>query len=314
MSEALQDKSLRIEKGQLVDVAAMVNIHNQRLEEQQLINNQKQNVMNQKNFEYLAEQVKFTGFGEGLENELKEKMQKQTPEFQINHKAKFGSDDLVAALHFKKSDQSDMYFFNRYQVKLKPEQSSEMIEQTFYINKGNNITLKEAFNLMNGRAVNKDLTSKEGEVYNAWMQMDFKQTDNNGNYKMKHFHQNYGYDLNSILAKHPIKELSNEQDKTRLVESLQKGNRQSVTFIQGGSEQKQFIEANPQFKTINIYDNNMQRLNHKQGQNENQGHGEQNSAKQNAKNESKKQGDDDEGEAVPKASNKRKKKQSQTVS
>jgi predicted ATPase len=95
---------------------------------------------------------------------------------------------------------------------------------------------------------------------------------------------------------------------------LQKGNRQSVTFIQSGSEQKQFIEANPQFKTINIYDSNMHRLNHKQGQDAKQGQGEQNSAKQNAKNENQKQGDVDDGDAVPKASNKRKKKQSHSVS
>lgn len=275
---------------------------------------QKTNFMNQKNFDYLKDQIKFTGFGEGLENEMKDKIQKQTPEFQIAHAAKFGNDDLNAVLHFKKSDQTDMYFFNRYQVNLKPEQSSESMEQTFYINKGNNITLKEAFNLMNGRAVNKDLTNKEGEVYNAWMQMDFKQTDNSGNYKIKHFHQNYGYDLDSVLSKYPIKELTNEQDKTRLVESLQKGNRQSVTFIQKVGEQKQFIEANPQFKTINIYDSNMQRLSHKQGQNEKQGQSEQNSAKQNAKNENQKQGDTDDGDAVPRASNKRKKKQSHSVS
>lgn len=264
--------------------------------------------MNEKNFDYLKDQIKFTGFGEGLEKELKDKMQKQTPEFQIAHKAKFGNDDLVAVLHFKKSDQTDMYFFNRYQINLKPEQSSEAMEQTFYINKGNNITLKEAYNLMNGRAVNKDLTSKEGEVYNAWMQMDFKQTDNNGNYKMKHFHQNYGYDLDNVLSKHQIKELTNEQDKTRLVESLQKGNRQSVTFIQNGGEQKQFIEANPQFKTINIYDSNMQRLTNKQGQNEKQGQGDQTSAKQNAKIENQKQGDVDDGDAGAKGIKQKKEK------
>ena len=103
-----------------------------------------------------------------------------------------------------------------------------------------------------------------------------------------------------------------EQDKTRLIESLQKGNCQSVTFIHAGSEQKQFIEANPQFKTINIYDSNMQRISHKQGQDEKQGQGEQKSVKQNAKNETK-QGDADDGEAVPKASNKRKKKQNHSI-
>ena len=275
---------------------------------------QKTNFMNQKNFDYLKDQVKFTGFGEGIENELKEKMQKQTPEFQITHNTKFGNDDLTASLHFKKSDQTDMYFFNRYQVSLMPEQSKDKMEQTFYINKEGSITLKEAYNLMNGRSVNKDLTNKEGQVYNAWMQMDFKQTDNNGNYKLKQFHQNYGYDLMTALEKHPIKELANEQDKTRLVESLQKGNRQSATFVQNGNEQKHFIEANPQFKTINIYDSNMQRLNSKQGQNEKQGQGEHNSAKQASKNESQKQSDADDSDAMPKASNKRRKKQNQSLS
>jgi len=275
---------------------------------------QKTNIMNEKNFDYLKDQVKFTGFGEGLENELKEKMQKQTPEFQITHNTKFGNDDLKASLHFKKSDQTDMYFFNRYQVSLQPEQSKDKMEQTFYINKEGSITLKEAYNLMNGRSVNKDLTNKEGQVYNAWMQMDFKQTDNNGNYKLKQFHQNYGYDLQSALTKHPIKELTNEQDKTRLMESLQKGNRQSVTFIQNGSEQKHFIEANPQFKTINIYDSNMQRLNSKQMHDEKQGQGEHSSTKQTAKNESQKQNDTDDSDAMPKVSNKRRKKQSNSIS
>ncbi|SDW13471.1 hypothetical protein SAMN05444410_101314 [Hydrobacter penzbergensis] len=274
----------------------------------------KTDFMNQKNFEYLRDQVKFTGFGEGLENELKEKMQKQTPEFQLTHNTKFGNDDVKASLHFKKSDQTDMYFFNRYQVSLTPEGSKDRMEQTFYINKEGSITLKEAYNLMNGRAVNKDLTNKEGQVYNAWMQMDFKQTDNNGNYKLKQYHQNYGYDLVSALEKHPIKELTNEQDKTRLVESLHKGNRQSVTFVQNGTEQKHFIEANPQFKTINVYDSNIQRLHSKQGQNAKQGQGENHAAKQASKNESQKQGAADNSDEMPKASHKRRKKQSNSIS
>lgn len=270
--------------------------------------------MNQKNFDYLRDQVKFTGFGEGLESELKEKMQKQTPDFQILHTTKFGNEEVKTSLHFKKSNESDMYFFNRYQVALIPEHSKEKMEQTFYINKEGSITLKEAYNLMNGRAVNKDLSNKEGQFYNAWVQMDFKQPDNNGNYKLKTFHQNYGYDLVSLLQKHPIKELSNEQDRIKLIESLQKGNRQSVTFVQSGNEQKHFIEANPQFKTINIYDSSMQRLNSKQAQNEKQGQGEHNSTKQTAKNESQKQDTADDSDEMPKASSKRRKKQSSSVS
>src|SRR5690606_16815404 len=82
------------------------------IETQQLLNTQKTNLMNQKNFEYLKDQIKFTGFGEGLENELKEKMQKQTPKFMLLHQGNFGKDETVSTLHFRKSDQSEMYFFN----------------------------------------------------------------------------------------------------------------------------------------------------------------------------------------------------------
>lgn len=260
--------------------------------------------MNQKNFEYLRDQVKFTGFGEGLENELREKMQRQEPEFQLFHHAKFGNDAAVAVLQFKRSDQSDMYFFNRYEVALKPEHSQDRMKQTFYINRGNNITLKEAYNLMNGRAVNKNLTNKEGQVYNAWLQLDFKQTDGNSNYKIKQFHQNYGYDLEQALAKHPIKELGNGQDKSRLLESLQKGNRQSVTFLHNGAEQKHFIEANPRFKSINVYNGNMQRLGSKQSQ------GESNTAKR----ESQKQSQPADSDEMPKAPKKRTKRQGQSMS
>jgi hypothetical protein len=226
--------------------------------------------MNQKNYEYLRDQVKFTGFGEDLEKGLKESMPKQTPDFVLSHHAKFDNDTIDATLHFKKSKESDKYFFNSYRVDLRKENSSEQMQQTFYINKGSNITLKEAYNLMNGRAMNKDLTSKDGQLYNAWVQMDFKQTDAGGNYKLKQYHQNYGFDLNKELAKHPIKELGNDVERNRLIESLQKGNRQSTIFLGEGGEQKRFIEANPQFKTINVYDANMQRLGTRQSKEEKQ--------------------------------------------
>lgn len=60
--------------------------------------------MNEKNFDYLKDQVKYTGFGDALENALKQKLQQGSPEFQIYHNTKFGNDTATATLHFKKSD------------------------------------------------------------------------------------------------------------------------------------------------------------------------------------------------------------------
>jgi hypothetical protein len=283
-----------------------------RFEENRLLNysNKNLSIMNEKNYDYLKDQLKYTGFGEGLQTELKEKMEKQTPEFQLNHSQKFGKDEISSTLHFKKSNESEMYFFNKYDAALKPEKEADAIQQTFYINKESNITLKEGYNLMNGRAVNKDLTTKEGQKYNAWVQMDFKDTDNNGNFKMKQFHENYGYNIEQALAKLPIKELASDTDKAALIQSLEKGNRQAVTFVQEGKEQRHFIEANPQYKNITVYDGNMQRVVNSQAQKEKESNGQ--SAKQDAKKEVK--AGDDESDAAPKNGQKSKKKRGVSVS
>ena len=261
--------------------------------------------MNQKNLEYLKDQIKYTGFGEGLEEVLKQKIAKGQPEFKIPHQAQFGNDKVDSTLHFSKSQKTDMYFFNSYKVGIQKENNTdEAMKQTFFINKGNNITLKEAYNLMEGRSVNKDLTNKEGQLYNAWLKMDFKQSDDNGNFKIQQYHQNYGYDLEATLAKHPIKELENETYKSNLFDSLKKGNLQSATFQKEGSEQKQYIEANPRFKTINIYDSNMQRVDNRQSKTEKQSEAQSRSAKQEHKGQE--QPIADEAPDIPKAKKKRK--------
>jgi hypothetical protein len=122
--------------------------------------------------------------------------------------------------------------------------------------------------------------------------MDFRQTDVNGNFKMNYYHQNYGYDLEQTQARDPIKELSNEPERSRLLDSLKRGNRQAVTFLQDGGEMKHFIEANPRFKSITIYDSNMQRLGSKQSQGEKQDQGKNYSASQDTKRESQGQRND----------------------
>ncbi len=266
--------------------------------------------MNEKNFEYLRDQVKFTGFGEGLEGELKEKMQEQKPSFTIEHEAYYGEDVARVSLNFKKSEQDDRYFFNSYHIGLLKEYAKEAVEQTFYIHKGNNITMKEAYNLMDGRAVNKDLITKEGQVYNAWIQMDFKNTDTNGNFKLNQFHQNYGYDVESALSKHAIKELENPKYKKELIYSLKKGNLQSVSFLKEGKEIKQFVAANPQFKTVTLYDEDRKRIDMRQEITEKQGEEIAKVIKQDGK---KKTADVDEDTAAGPQDKTRRKKQSNSM-
>jgi hypothetical protein len=209
--------------------------------------------MNQENLNYLKENLKYMGFGDKLNDKLEHNINQGFPDFVLKMESEFNKSKLESALHFSRSKETDMYFFNRHDAVLKNDVGT--LEQTFYVNKGHGVTLKEAFNLLEGRAVYKELTPKEGERYHAWVQLDFKQKEENGNYKTKQFHENYGYNLAETLGKFPIKELMDETKNERLISSLQKGNLQSVTISMEGKDQQFFIQANPQYKTLTIYDN-----------------------------------------------------------
>ena len=217
--------------------------------------------MNQENLDYLKNNLKYAGFGEQLYGELEKKIQKGVPEFTLKMDSEFNKQRLESTLHFRKSDTTDMYFFNKHDAYLHhATDPTKDVQQTFYMNMGKGITAKEAFNLLEGRAVNTDLVNKEGQKYNAWVQLDFSEKETGGNFKMKQFHQNYGYDLAATLEKYPIKELMDSDQRSRLIASLEKGNVQMVTMDLGGKEEKMFIAANPQFKTMNVFDVQMRPL------------------------------------------------------
>lgn len=217
--------------------------------------------MNQQNLEYLQKQIKFTGFGETHLEELKNKISSGQSEFVIVHAQDFGLDNSIATLNFRGSEASDLYFFNSYHLMIKNEQRAEAVHHSFYINpKGDNITLKEGYNLLSGRAIQKEYAPREGDKYKAWFQLDFKDTDAYGQFRIKQFHPNYGFDLESSLRKHPLMELNSEESTRRLIESLERGNRQLVTYGKEGNQIKVFIEASPQFKSINFYDESFKRV------------------------------------------------------
>lgn len=278
-----------------------------------LENNLNTKTMNQKNLEYLKDQLKYTGFGETFDAELKENMMKGDKDFKIMHTGIMNNglpnkDTLTVELNFKKSEQTDMYFFNSYHVNLQKEENKPGLEQTFYINKDSaSVTMKEAYNLMEGRSVNKDLKTKEGESYNCWLKMNFKESDN-GNFKLNQYHQNYGYDLEASLSKHSIKEINTPQYKEDLLNSLKKGNLQSVTFVVGGAESKMYVEANPQFKTVNVYDANLQRINHRESKEEKKAEFQ----KESVSKDQKKNLDSEQGDSVRK-DNKVKKRKTPTL-
>jgi hypothetical protein len=220
-------------------------------------------IMNQQNFEYLKDNIKYMGFGEKQHEVLQQHLQEGKEAFQMAFTSEVNKKPFEAVLQFRKSDNSEMYFLNSYHASLE-RRNGEKMEQTFYLNKGKGVTAKEAFNLLEGRSVFKELSNKAGEPYKAWIQLDFENKDKNNNHEVKQFHENYGYDLKAAVGKFPVAELDGSEKEKSLLQSLQKGNLQSVTIGANGESQKMFIEANPQYKTVNVYNDKMQRLSQEQ--------------------------------------------------
>ena len=165
---------------------------------------------------------------------------------------------MEATLYFKQGEQNEMYFFNKYDAKL--SKGNETLEQTFYMDKGRGFTLKEAANLLEGRAVNKDLVNSDGQKYNAWVKLDFENKNDQGNYKMQRYHENFGYDIEKALVKHSIKELEDQTQTKDLLQSLKKGNLQAATDQNG---ERIFIAAEPESGKANkvaLYDKNLRAI------------------------------------------------------
>jgi hypothetical protein len=213
-------------------------------------------IMNNENFQYLSDNLKYMGFGENLKADLEKNLSEGKADFQLNYKAEINKKPFEVTMNFRKSDTSDMYFFNNYHASLE-KSNGEKTEQTFYLNKGKGVTGKEAFNLLDGRSVHKDLLTKEGQPYKAWIQLDTANKDKNNNFEVKQFHENYGFDLKTAVEKFAVAELKDPEKEKALMQSLQKGNVQSITIEKDGSSHKMFIEADPQFKKVNLYDSNM---------------------------------------------------------
>ncbi|RAV98858.1 hypothetical protein [Pseudochryseolinea flava] len=214
--------------------------------------------MDKENLEYLKNSLQRFGFGQKLDADLEKAIASQPEKFTLTHAGEFNNakdpSRVDFALEFSKSSQNDRYYFNNYKASVVSDDASLQKQQTFYIDKNAGVTAKEAFNLLNGRAVFKDFVNKDKEMYSAWIQLNFEETSN-GNFKIKHFTSNYGYDLEKVLSAYPIKQLDNPQDKENMIASLKKGNLTLVSEREGNK--KMFIEAVPQYKSVNVYDQDM---------------------------------------------------------
>lgn len=209
------------------------------------------NKKTEQNSQSLHQQVRradFTNLAAKINEQIKQGQQQFSlpVSYYINDKER-----LDHQLSFVK-DQSGTYHLEGYKTNLYNESKpNEQRQQYFNLKNGFDINATEVYNLLAGRAIERNGT---------WVQLDFNDKDTNGNFRMKEFHSGYGYNLEKVLQQLPLKELFNKSEADKLHDALKNGNRLAVNFIKNGNEQRYYIEANPQFKSVNVYDEHARKV------------------------------------------------------
>ena len=231
--------------------------------------------MENNNLELLKKNLKYLGFGNSLSAALEAKISQRLEQFKIGVSSEFdafpkdgnqGKDKVNYELSFSKSPGSNLYFLDQLRITL-----NDRLQNTFPFGKGNDVTAKEAYNLLRGASIHKEAilnrqmdnsTLASGEaglgkvgsgekIESIWIKLDFEQLNEQGNYSYKKFYPGHGFLLETELSKYPIKELDNQQEKEALISSIGRGNAAKATLENG---QTVVIEADPEAKKIRFYD------------------------------------------------------------
>ena len=198
----------------------------------------------------LEEQLIKSGFHVAYGKVL-EHMQEQQLNFSIPVSYHISENErLEHSLQFVK-DAQGAYQFDGFRSILYTDSSpSRRCTHYFKNEKTEGFSAAEAYGMLAGRAVLK---------VGTWKQFNFNDRDLNDNYRMHEFPESYGYNVSDALRTVPLKNDDYETFES-LADSLKKGRREEVLLMIQGREMKVFLEANPRFKTLNFYNDRMQKL------------------------------------------------------
>lgn len=89
-----------------------------------------------------------------------------------------------------------------------------------------------------------------------WFKLNLDVTDAFGNHPLRTFRPEYGYDIAEAIGKYPIKGLDKADKLQEAITALKNGNYLHAEIMIGKKTVPVSIVANPQMKTIDIYDKN----------------------------------------------------------
>ncbi|WEK17857.1 MAG: hypothetical protein P0Y49_13720 [Candidatus Pedobacter colombiensis] len=132
-------------------------------------------------------------------------------------------------------------------------------EQTFYCQEGKGFTVQQAANLVQGRSVFRDdLATRQGEKYQAWVNLDTEKGKTGQNFQLKTYRDPaYGFDLKNVLKDYNIKFLKNApnqpQNLTELETALRNGDKPIIGASNKGVDMELQLETAVRFRKMNFF-------------------------------------------------------------
>ncbi|HTF21691.1 MAG TPA: hypothetical protein VK658_26610 [Chryseolinea sp.] len=202
---------------------------------------------------FIREELGYLGIKEFPEKGVADLVNSGADKIQVTGTAvypQYGTSETLAyTMYLKKFDQqANGYHAYAYQASLK---SDPVKSRVFEVRPDPCFMLPDAFNLLNGRAVQKlvlDWPSRKME--NSWFQLDFHKRDATGNFAVERYPD---FKMNESLGRYPVKALMNPDERVNLFLSLLKGNAEPVILIRNGMETQAFAQADPRNTAVHLY-------------------------------------------------------------
>jgi len=233
-------------------------------------------MMNQNNLEYLQKSLDYLGFGTKLNASLEAALiqgelyfsigvnQRYIPaEFQSQREKEF--DHMHFELKFNRSKNGEVYFLNVMESSLVRFNDPTPKVKSFVMDQQNRISALQAYKLLCGLSFQKptmvlDTDDVEGKRYtkiDLWYKLDFNAVDKQGEPSLKWFFPEHGFDLEKELAKFSFPDLKDLDKRESVIKALRYGNLISLIINDSGLHTQVYVSANPENKTLNIYNQQM---------------------------------------------------------
>jgi len=203
----------------------------------------------------MVNHLDYLGFPKTHEQEIKDKISSDPGKFEIDGKVKFPNyakeKDMDYTIYFKKFERQDMYHPYMYRAEFEGEQRSQM----FRIVEDAAFTTRDAFNLLNGRAVHKMVIDhSDRKMKPFWFKLDLSAKDVHGNYPVNRISvPAHELVIATQLEKQNVEEMKNPLKRVNIILSLYQGNTEAVTIPRQSGKETVYAMVDPLQKSVRLY-------------------------------------------------------------